>query len=223
MNPLLDADITNKMPSGLILVDREGRITGHNPASERIFEDTLTPRSRLGGLVREAKTLEELLQRCLQSGEVFTRVEFHVPSRVGADKRIGINLSPVTNSAGKIEGVICLLSDLTEIVELQNRIKLRENFAALGEMSAGIAHEFKNSLATIVGYAQMSTTESDVTTLQSYAREIHKESLALSHMVTDFLNFARPVMASIDEVDLAELLSNTIVDLKNLRPGNYEV
>ena len=139
------------------------------------------------------------------------------------DKRIGINLSPITSETGSIEGAICLLSDLTEIVELHNRIKLKENFAALGEMSAGIAHEFKNSLATIVGYAQMSTAETDVATLQGYAREIHKESLALSHMVTDFLNFARPVMASIDEVDLAELLSNTIADMKNLRPGNYEV
>ena len=221
MNPLLNADITNKMPSGLILVDRDGRIIGHNPASERIFEGTLTPWSRLGGLVCEAKMLEELLQRCLESGEVFTRVEFHVPSRVGVEKKIGINLSPVTNSSGKIEGAICLLSDLTEIVELQNRIKLKENFAALGEMSAGIAHEFKNSLATIVGYAQMSTTETDVETLHSYAREVHKESQALSRMVTDFLNFARPVKASINDVDLIELLQSTMSDLRTLRPGNY--
>src|SRR4051812_17856933 len=103
MNPLLGPDITSKMPSGLILVDREGRITDHNPASERIFEGTLTRRSRLGGLVREAQALEQLLQRCLQEGEVFTRVEFHVPSRIGTDKRIGINLSPITNSGGKIE------------------------------------------------------------------------------------------------------------------------
>ena len=223
MNPLLNADITNKMPSGLILVDREGRITSHNPASERIFEGTLTPRSRLGGLVREAQTLEDLLERCLQSGEVFTRVEFHVPSRIGVDKKIGINLSPVMTATGKIEGAICLLSDLTEIVELQNRIKLKENFAALGEMSAGIAHEFKNSLATIVGYAQMSTTESDIETLQTYAREVHKESQALSRMVTDFLNFARPVTATINDCDLVALLQSTIADARNLRPGKYQM
>ena len=220
---MLSTDVTNKMPSGLILVDRDGRITGHNPASERIFEGTLIHLSRLGGLVREAQLLEELLQRCIQQGEVFTRVEFHVPSRVGMDKRIGINLSPVTNSSGKNEGAICLLSDLTEIVELQNRIKLKENFAALGEMSAGIAHEFKNSLATIVGYAQMSTTEEDVEILRNYAREIHKESQALSRMVTDFLNFARPVKTSINDVDLSELLQNTMADLRNLRPGDYGI
>src|SRR5438552_14397817 len=193
MNPPISHHITNKMPSGLIMVDREGRIIGHNPASDRIFEGRLSERQRLRDLVREAATLDELLNRCLTNGDVFTRVEFNVPDRPGVDKHIGINLSPVTSPDGKIEGVICLLSDLTEIVELQNRIKLKENFAALGEMSAGIAHEFKNSLATIVGYAQMSTTETDVATLHSYAREVHKESQALSRVVTDFLSFARPV------------------------------
>src|SRR5205814_730931 len=184
---------------------------------------TLAKRSRLRDHVRESQVLQDLLDRCLESGEVFTRIEFNAPIGPHVDKRIGINLSPITDSKGAIEGAICLLSDLTEIVELHNRIKLKENFAALGEMSAGIAHEFKNSIATIVGYAQMSTSEGDVGTLQSYAREIHKESLALSNMVTEFLNFARPAATSIVEVDLAELLGNTIADLKNLRPGDYDV
>jgi len=219
----LSEHVTAQMPSGIIVVDRDGKIVGHNPASERIFEGSLARSSLLCDLVREPQALQELLDRCLRYGEIFTRVEFNAPIRPDVDKRIGINLSPITSDHGEIQGAICLLSDLTEIVELHNRMKLRENFAALGEMSAGIAHEFKNSLATIVGYAQLSATEADVTVLQGYAREIHKESLALSHMVTDFLNFARPVMASINEVDLAELLENTVGDLKNLRPGSYEV
>lgn len=223
MNILLSQHITDKMPSGLIMVDREGRITAHNPASERIFEGTLASSLMLKDLVRESQALQVLLDRCLKAGEVFTRVQFNVPIRPGMDKRIGINLSPITNSDGEIEGAICLLSDLTEIVELQTQIKLRENFAALGEMSAGIAHEFKNSIATILGYAQMSTAETDVSSLQNYAREIHKESQALSNMVTDFLNFARPVMASMNETDLVELLRTVIADLKNLRPGDYDV
>jgi len=223
MDILLSDHITAKMPTGIIVVDREGRIVGHNPASERIFEGTLARSSRLCDLVRESQVLEDLLSRCLTSGEVFTRVEFNAPIRPDVDKRIGINLSPITSENGATEGAICLLSDLTEIVELHNRIKLKENFAALGEMSAGIAHEFKNSLATIVGYAQMSATETEVATLHSYAREIHKESQALAHMVTDFLNFARPVMTSINEVDIVDLLERTISDVRNLRPGKYEV
>ena len=222
MNILSD-HITRKMPSGLLTVDREGIITGFNPASERIFGGTLQVNVLLPVLVRESQALHDLLQRCLTTGEIFTRVEFNVPVGPETDKRIGINLSPFTNADGQIEGAICLLSDLTEIVELQNQIKLKENFAALGEMSAGIAHEFKNSLATILGYAQMSMSETDVESLRGYAREVHKESQALSVMVTDFLNFARPINASINEVDLVDLLSTVISDLKNLRPGDYTV
>jgi PAS domain S-box-containing protein len=220
---ILNNNITRTMPSGLVTVDQEGVITGFNPASERIFGGTLRLSTPLPTLVRETESLRALLGKSLTSGEIFTRVEFNVPVGPETDKRIGINLSPIFDANGEIEGAICLLSDLTEIVDLQNQIKLKENFAALGEMSAGIAHEFKNSLATILGYAQMSVYENDVEILHGYAREIHKESQALSFMVTDFLNFARPIKAAIQEIDLEELLTTVISDLKNLRPGGYSV
>ena len=216
-------DIIRKMPSGLLTVDRAGVITGFNPASERIFGGTLRLNTALPVLVRETQALRDLLERCLATGEIFTRVEFNVPVAPDTDKRIGINLSPFSNANGQVEGAICLLSDLTEIVDLQNQIKLKENFAALGEMSAGIAHEFKNSLATILGYAQMSMHESDIGIVHGYAKKINKESQTLSIMVTDFLNFARPINATIQEVDLEDLLVRVISDVKNLRPGNYDV
>jgi signal transduction histidine kinase len=221
MNP----HITNKMPSGLITVDRTGRILSHNPASDRIFEGKLSDNAMFRDMVLESDALQALLDRCVRDAEVFTRVEFNAPTLNG-DKRIGINLSPIMNAEGTIEGAICLLSDLTDLVELQNRIKLKDNFAALGEMSAGIAHEFKNSLATILGYAQMSATESDPQTLRGYAREIQKESNSLAAVVTDFLTFARPVSTSIqdlDLVDLADLLDSVIADVQSHRAGNYEV
>ena len=217
--------ITNKMPSGLITVNREGKILSHNPASDRIFEGTLKTDAMFRDLVRESGALQTLIDRCVRNAEVFTRVEFNAPTANG-DKRIGINLSPIMDAEGEIEGAICLLSDLTDLVELQDRIKLKENFAALGEMSAGIAHEFKNSLATILGYAQMSATESDPQTLRGYAREIQKESNSLAAVVTDFLTFARPVSTSVqdlDPVDLVELLDSVIADVQSHRVGTYEV
>ena len=222
MNILSD-NITRKMPSGLLTVDRRAIITGFNPACERIFGGTLQLNMPLPELVRESEALRALLEKCLTTGEIFTRVEFNAPVTPETDKRIGINLSPFSDTHDRIEGAICLLSDLTEIVDLQNQIKLKENFAALGEMSAGIAHEFKNALATILGYAQMSMFETDIDIVHGFAREIHKESQGLAVMVTDFLNFARPLKATIQEVDLDDLLSTAITDLKNLRPGQYDV
>jgi signal transduction histidine kinase len=69
----------------------------------------------------------------------------------------------------------------------------------------------------------MSSVERDVKTLHNYAREIHKESQALSNMVTEFLNFARPVTANIYTVDLIDLLETVITDFKSLRPGKYNI
>src|SRR2546430_2790884 len=76
---------------------------------------------------------------------------------------------------------------------------------------------------TVTGVQTCALPISNVVTLQNYAREIHKESRALSRMVTDFLNFARPVSISMYDVDLNELLTNAIADVRNLRPGAYEV
>ena len=74
---------------------------------------------------------------------------------------IGMSLSPFHGSASEIEGAVCLLTDLTETRRLREQVRLKEHLAALGTMSAGIAHEFKNSLATISGYAQMLVAEND--------------------------------------------------------------
>jgi signal transduction histidine kinase len=218
----LNDQITNEMPSGVITVNRQGLIIGHNRASERIFEGRLSS-TVLRDMVSESERLQSLLDRCINAGDVFTRVEFHVLIAPQHEKRIGINLSPITNEKGEVEGAICLLSDLTEIVDLQNQIKLKENFAALGEMSAGIAHEFKNSIATVLGYAQLSSGETSVEVLHTYAKEIEKESQSMSTIVTDFLNFARPVNPSILDVDLDALLESVIVDVGNSRPGDYEL
>ena len=216
------SNVTNEMPSGVIIVDTSGRIIGYNRASERVFGGMLS-RGMLTDVVIESCELQQMLERCLKTGEVFTRVEFNVPGDTLQNKRIGINLSPITGEQGEVQGAFCLLSDLTEIVELQRQIKLKDNFAALGEMSAGIAHEFKNSIATIMGYSQLSVCETNVEVLQSYAREIQKESKSMSTIITDFLNFARPVHPSIREADLIELLDSAISDVRNLRPGCCEI
>jgi len=218
----LNDQITNEMPSGVITVNRQGDIIGHNRASERIFGGKLSS-TVLRELVTESDRLQNLLDRCIKAGDVFTRVEFSVPVTPQHEKRIGINLSPITDAKGGVEGAICLLSDLTEIVDLQNQVKLKENFAALGEMSAGIAHEFKNSIATVLGYAQLSAGETSVEVLHKYAKEIEKESDSMSAIVTDFLNFARPVNPSIQDVDVDALLESVIGDLRNSRPGEYEL
>jgi two-component system sensor histidine kinase HydH len=86
---------------------------------------------------------------------------------------------------------------------------LRENMAALGEMSAGIAHEFKNSLATISGYAQMLEAEAQRNPQSAeFAAKIAGETDSLSRIVTDFLNFAKPQGLQREPIELRPMLED---------------
>jgi len=147
-------------------------------------------------------TLVDALQAALRQGASFRRMEVDYATPAGEKRVLGITASPVRSHlgtpksgtpalAGDIIGVACMVSDLTEVANLSRQVRLRENMAALGEMSAGIAHEFKNSLATISGYAQMLEKENAPATRQ-FAGKIAAETSALSRIVTDFLSFARP-------------------------------
>ncbi len=118
---------------------------------------------------------------------------------------LGVTVSPVLGASGDKLGGACLISDLTEITELGRQVQLRKSMAALGEMSAGIAHEFKNSLATISGYSQMLASESDLDTVRSFAARIGSETESLTRIVTDFLNFARPQALCNQPLDVAAL------------------
>jgi two-component system sensor histidine kinase HydH len=116
--------------------------------------------------------------------------------------------------------VICLLSDLTELAALQKQIHMKENLAALGELSAGIAHEFKNALATISGYAQMIRSEAEPgTDLHEHGELILRQTRSLTHVVTEFLKFARPLELADEQVSLRPMIERIIAEIGEAVPG----
>jgi signal transduction histidine kinase len=139
-----------------------------------------------------------------REGIQFRRLEADYVAPSGDRRVLGITVSPVRGAKGEGWGAACLISDLTEITHLAQQMRLRENMAALGEMSAGIAHEFKNSLATISGYAQMLQADDR----SDFATKITEETAALSRIVTDFLEFAKPQGFSREPVELKPMLED---------------
>jgi signal transduction histidine kinase len=151
-------------------------------------------------------------------GKIFRREEVeHIPP-AGDTRHLGVTISPIRRGTEKISGAICLLTDLTELAALQQRMQLKENLAALGELSAGIAHEFKNALATISGYAQMISSEGSGGEVGEHAERILEQTRNITHVVAEFLKYARPLEISDETVTLQAVVERVVAEVGEALP-----
>ena len=159
-----------------------------------------------------------MISECLDAATTFRREEVAVVLPGGRVRRIGLSISPICDVSQNVEGALCLLTDITEVIELRERMKLKDNLANLGEMAAGLAHEFKNSLATIHGYVQLLEAQAAGTASDADRRATLDASLnevrLLSKLVTDFLNFARPQDLNLATVDLRAIVEATADEIR---------
>ncbi|MGB6684616.1 MAG: ATP-binding protein, partial [Candidatus Acidiferrum sp.] len=107
---------------------------------------------------------------------------------------------------------------LTELAALQQQIQLKESLAAVGELSAGIAHEFKNALATISGYAQMISAETITGEVAESAERILEQTRSITHVVTEFLKYARPLEISSEVVALGAVVERVVSEVAEAIP-----
>jgi len=229
----LSEEVTRNMPTGLLLVNATGAISSANPAAEQALGGRgLRYRSYKEVLGAESD-LSRMLAACLHEGKTFQRAEVEHLTPEGEARRLGVTISPIYRGGRKIvraraedpeiapdsrpSGALCLLSDLTELVALQKQIRWKENLANLGEMSAGIAHEFKNALATVSGYAQMIRSEPSGDVRDS-AERILDQTRALAHVVTEFLRFAKPLEISYETVPMQTIVERVAEELREALP-----
>lgn len=216
----LSEAVTRNMPAGLLLINEAGLISSANPAAEAALGMQSLAFRRYTEVLGPDSFLTQMIRECLEGGSTFRReeVEYTTPGR--DFRQLGVTISPISNKQGEISGALCLLSDLTELAALQKQVQMKESLAALGELSAGIAHEFKNALATISGYAQMiraeSETENDV---RENAERILDQTRAITHVVTEFLKFARPLALAEEDVNFATLSERVMDDLRESQPA----
>ena len=216
----LSEAVTRNMPAGLLLLNAAGLVTSANPAAELTLGVQSLAFRRYNEVLGADSRLTQLVAGCLDQGRTYRReeVEYLTPSQ--EHRRLGVTISPILDAAGEITGAICLLSDLTELAALQKQIHMKENLAALGELSAGIAHEFKNALATISGYAQMIRSEAEPgTELREHGNKILQQTRALTHVVTEFLKFARPLQIADEQVPLRPMMDRVLTELSETVPG----
>ncbi len=214
----LSEEVTRNMPAGLLVVNATGIISSSNPAAEQVLGIRGLAFRRYSEALGASPDMTKLIAECLSTGKIFRREEVeHIPP-AGDTRRLGVTISPIRRGEGKISGAICLLTDLTELAALQQRVQLKENLAALGELSAGIAHEFKNALATISGYAQMIQSESSEAEALDYSKRILEQTRNITHVVTEFLKYARPLEILDERVALQTMVERVVSEVGEAIP-----
>jgi signal transduction histidine kinase len=230
----LTEEVTRHMPTGLLLVNATGAISSSNPAAENALGLRAMRYRSYKEILGEDSGLAQMLTACLHDGKTFQRGEVEHLTGDGEVRRLGVTISPIyhptraalrvhvsdppAHSVPKVSGALCLMSDLTELAALQKQIRWKENLAALGEMSAGIAHEFKNALATISGYAQMIRSEAQPGDTRDSADRILDQTRALTHVVTEFLRFAKPLEICYEAVPMNRLVERVAEELQEAMP-----
>ncbi|HEV7905395.1 MAG TPA: ATP-binding protein [Pyrinomonadaceae bacterium] len=209
--------VVASVPSGLVAFDASGLATVINPPARALLEvQSNATGQHLSTLLRLSPELTNLVERCLRTGELYRREEVAATTGEGRVRRLGVTVAPVDPQAGNggAHGALCLLTDITEVAQLREALALKRNLESLGEMSAGLAHEFKNALATLHGYAQLLQNLELDERGQSASSALLQEVRSLTQMVTAFLNFARPQPLQLAEVSIRELLADCASELQ---------
>lgn len=103
------------------------------------------------------------------------------------------------------EGILLLIHDITELEDAKKKLELKNRLEYIGEMSTNMAHEFKNAISTVKGYAQMILSYGNENEKsKKYAEKILKESENINEVVNKFLLYAKPLDVSIEEVNTSE-------------------
>ncbi|HEX5108315.1 MAG TPA: ATP-binding protein [Vicinamibacterales bacterium] len=215
----LSAQVFDSLTAGLLVVDASGRVTIANPAACRMLAVEREPAGMDYRELLGSSPLADIVSEGLSSGQAIVRRAVHAPDRTW---HLGVTVSPLGDPSST-RGAICLFSDLTAVVELEQQLQMKEALARLGEMTAGIAHEFRNGLATIHGYSRLIDPRALPERYQTYIEGIRQETDTLGRVVTNFLNFARPEQIAMSPVDLDSVARRAAEELKVELPAEASV
>jgi two-component system, NtrC family, sensor histidine kinase PilS len=206
-------DIIHSMRGGLLTTDLEGRIVLLNRTGEEILGYRfLDLRGRKLPEIDEDFWLPGL-KGPNDRPVVRREIEFRTPD--GQQRYLGISVSPLRTRNSSRSGYVFNFQDLTELRRLEQEVATKDRMAALGRLSAAIAHEIRQPLTAMAGavkeLARLVPLEEDEKHLVNI---VSRESERLNHIITDFLNYSREKTYEFQEADVRGLLDETLTLLE---------
>jgi two-component system sensor histidine kinase PilS (NtrC family) len=216
--------IFESVGSGLVAVDAGGRVTAFNRAAESI---TGVPTAEALGQPWEAifghgVDLEQVRRAAADELGFSPRHEFPLHRRDGRQLPIGISFWSLRSGRGDVAGLIGVCQDLSLIKQMEQRMRQADRLATVGRLSANMAHEIRNPLASISGAVEALAKELPPDERRNRLVEIVlRESGRLNALVGDFLEYARPAPMTPIEVDMAQLLDEVLllIEHRSLPPN----
>ncbi|MBI4777103.1 MAG: PAS domain S-box protein [Deltaproteobacteria bacterium] len=202
--------ILRSMPNSLIALDGADRVVTINPSTETLFGYDLRAFHNSGLELIFHERAEHLLEELKEKGRILGDEE-SAANRDGGMVPVSVFGSLVTGPDDSPMGTVLLIQDLREIKELRERTARSERLAAVGSLAAGVAHEIRNPLSSIRGFAQLFMKKfSPEAREYEYARVMVTEVERLNRVISALLDFARPKKPVIRSVDVKELLDHAL-------------
>lgn len=201
-------NIVRSVPSGVVSLDNDLRLTKVNNAAAVILR--YRPEEIVGKPYHEV--FRSPLKELIETRKSLKRGEYLYENAAGEKRWIGLNMSSLFNRNGDTIGQILIFTDLTELKSLEKQIRLREWLSSLGEISLGIAHELRNPMAVISGYAKILSRKKDISAIPE-VETIMKEITVMDRIIGDFLSFAKPITPNMMDVDIKEIVENIVEHL----------
>jgi signal transduction histidine kinase len=204
-------DLVWNLRNGVLAVTHDGRIAVMNEVAYRIF--ALEPKQTDIGrpytdVLKDLPDVMRIISSAFELSHLPNRAELRLKR---SNKVIGYTLSQVLNAQGRVTGATLFFKDLTRVEQLEERERLRDRLAALGEMAAAIAHEVKNPLAGIEVMAgllkrQLAGNEDALSILN----DIIKEAKMANAIVIEVLDFVRPIRLQVEHIALPAVIRDAI-------------
>lgn len=205
-------NILECVTSGVITFDHNCIVTTSNKASEEILgiDRNLLTGKKCGDIFTDGdicQAVHETIIKKMPSARMEAMLNLS-----GGKTWFGYNTAVLTDRHGAALGAILSFSDLTEVKRLQEQMELKERLTALGEMSAGIAHELRNPMAVISGYLNLLGKKTEAER-QNIIRDIIAEINGMNRIIGDLLTFARPASLNRVRLNVKELIEGCLASV----------
>ncbi|RKY71948.1 MAG: hypothetical protein DRP97_01330 [Candidatus Latescibacterota bacterium] len=205
-------NILESLSSGVLVMDLEGRITLFNRAAGEIMEyPTVEALGRPYLEIMGKEVAWESTALCtLKTGAPIEYGEKEITAHKGTVLPLGYSTSLVTDGEGNLSGVVEIFNDLSHTKALEEEVQRVNTLAALGKMAATVAHEIRNPLGGIAGFASLLERDLDVGDPRiKLVKKIIEGVGSLNRIVTSLLEYTRPLRPRFREIDLVTVVDQT--------------